>query len=117
MTELPDPGAVIDRIPEHPQGARLLAVLADRQIRGAGLYRTLLIWPYAIAPAVAAVLWIFLFHPQIGALPGPFPPPADGDAVTVVGASGVLEVLPASGYRTPAEAKAGLEGVTMRAAA
>jgi sn-glycerol 3-phosphate transport system permease protein len=44
----------------------LFAVMADRQIRGAGLYRTLLIWPYAVAPAVAAVLWIFLFHPQIG---------------------------------------------------
>jgi sn-glycerol 3-phosphate transport system permease protein len=46
--------------------ALLLAVLADRRIRGAGAYRTLLIWPYAIAPAVAAVLWIFLFHPSIG---------------------------------------------------
>ncbi|TCZ58564.1 sn-glycerol-3-phosphate ABC transporter permease UgpA [Roseicella aquatilis] len=46
--------------------ALVLAVLADRQIRGAGLYRTLLIWPYAIAPAIAAVLWIFLFHPQVG---------------------------------------------------
>nr|WP_174890380.1 sn-glycerol-3-phosphate ABC transporter permease UgpA [Roseicella sp. DB1501] len=48
--------------------ALLLAVMADRQIRGAGLYRTLLVWPYAIAPAIAAVLWIFLFHPQIGML-------------------------------------------------
>ncbi len=46
--------------------ALFLAVLADREIRGRGLYRTLLIWPYAIAPAVAAVLWVFLFHPQIG---------------------------------------------------
>jgi sn-glycerol 3-phosphate transport system permease protein len=46
--------------------ALLLAVLADRRIRGAGVYRTLLIWPYAIAPALAAVLWIFLFHPSIG---------------------------------------------------
>jgi sn-glycerol 3-phosphate transport system permease protein len=43
-----------------------LAVLADKQIKGAGVYRTLLIWPYAIAPAVAAVLWIFLLHPQVG---------------------------------------------------
>ncbi|MEN0072798.1 MAG: sn-glycerol-3-phosphate ABC transporter permease UgpA [Paracraurococcus sp.] len=48
--------------------ALLLAVMADRRIRGAGLYRTLLVWPYAIAPAIAAVLWIFLFHPQIGML-------------------------------------------------
>jgi sn-glycerol 3-phosphate transport system permease protein len=46
--------------------ALLLAVLADRSIRGAGVYRTLLIWPYAVAPAVAAVLWIFMFHPSIG---------------------------------------------------
>ena len=43
-----------------------LAVLADRQIHGATAYKTLLIWPYAIAPAVAAILWIFIFHPQIG---------------------------------------------------
>jgi len=46
--------------------ALLFAVLADREIRGRGVYRTLMIWPYAVAPAVAAVLWIFLFHPQIG---------------------------------------------------
>jgi sn-glycerol 3-phosphate transport system permease protein len=48
--------------------ALLLAVLADRHIRGQGAYRTLLIWPYAVAPAVAAVLYIFLFHPNIGLL-------------------------------------------------
>jgi sn-glycerol 3-phosphate transport system permease protein len=48
-------------------GAALgLAVLADRHIRGSTVYKTLLIWPYAIAPAVAAVLWLFLFHPTIG---------------------------------------------------
>jgi sn-glycerol 3-phosphate transport system permease protein len=46
--------------------ALFLAVFADREIRGRGVYRTLLIWPYAIAPAVAAVLWILLMHPQIG---------------------------------------------------
>jgi sn-glycerol 3-phosphate transport system permease protein len=46
--------------------ALLLAVLADRQIRGTTIYKTLLIWPYAVAPAVAAVLWLFLFHPTIG---------------------------------------------------
>jgi sn-glycerol 3-phosphate transport system permease protein len=48
--------------------ALLLAVMADRQIRGAGLYRTLLIWPYAVAPAIAGVLWMFLFHPSLGTL-------------------------------------------------
>ena len=48
--------------------ALLLAVFADRDIRGRGLYRTLLIWPYAVAPAVAAVLWILVLHPQVGLL-------------------------------------------------
>jgi len=44
----------------------LFATLADKHIRGANVYKTLLIWPYAIAPALAAVLWLFLFHPSIG---------------------------------------------------
>ncbi|MGE5339216.1 MAG: sn-glycerol-3-phosphate ABC transporter permease UgpA [Gemmatimonadota bacterium] len=47
----------------------LLAVLADHIVRGALLFRTLLIWPYAVAPAVAGVLWVFLFSPAIGILP------------------------------------------------
>lgn len=46
--------------------ALLLAVMADRVLRGAGTYRTLLIWPYAVAPAVAAALWVFLFNPTVG---------------------------------------------------
>ena len=44
----------------------LLAVFADRVVRGAMVYRTLLIWPYAVAPAVAGVLWLFMFAPSIG---------------------------------------------------
>jgi len=44
----------------------LLAVFAERVVRGSGLYRTLLIWPYAVAPAVAGVLWLFMFAPSIG---------------------------------------------------
>jgi len=44
----------------------LLATMADRVLRGALAYRTLLIWPYAVAPAVAGVLWAFLFAPSIG---------------------------------------------------
>jgi sn-glycerol 3-phosphate transport system permease protein len=44
----------------------VLAVLADRVVRGAHAYKTLLIWPYAVAPAVAAVLWLFLFSPTLG---------------------------------------------------
>ena len=48
--------------------ALVLAVMADRRIRAATAYKTLLIWPYAVAPAVAAVLWLFIFHPSIGLL-------------------------------------------------
>ena len=43
-----------------------LAALADRLIKGAGVYQTLLNWPYAIAPAIAGVLWLFLFNGNIG---------------------------------------------------
>ena len=46
----------------------LLAVMADRVVRGRGFYRTLLIWPYAVAPAIAGMLWLFLFNPSIGSL-------------------------------------------------
>jgi sn-glycerol 3-phosphate transport system permease protein len=48
--------------------ALALAVFADREIRGRAMYRTLLIWPYAIAPAVSAVLWLFILNPQVGLL-------------------------------------------------
>jgi sn-glycerol 3-phosphate transport system permease protein len=46
----------------------VLAVMADRVLRARGLYRTLLIWPYAVAPAVAGMLWLFLFNPTMGTL-------------------------------------------------
>jgi sn-glycerol 3-phosphate transport system permease protein len=48
--------------------ALFLAVQADKSLRGATVYRSLLIWPYAVAPAVAAVLWLFLFQPNVGLL-------------------------------------------------
>ena len=44
----------------------LLAAMADRVVRGALAYRTLLIWPYAVAPAVAGVLWAFILAPSVG---------------------------------------------------
>jgi sn-glycerol 3-phosphate transport system permease protein len=44
----------------------LLATMADRVVKGAIGYKTLLIWPYAVAPAIAGVLWAFLFAPSIG---------------------------------------------------
>ena len=46
--------------------ALLLAVMAERVIRGATTYKTFIIWPYAVAPVVAAVLWYFLFNPTVG---------------------------------------------------
>jgi sn-glycerol 3-phosphate transport system permease protein len=46
--------------------ALLFAVMADRQIKGAQIYTTLLIWPYAVAPAIAGVLWMFMFNPSLG---------------------------------------------------
>lgn len=48
--------------------ALFLAVQADRVIKGATTYKTLLIWPYAVAPAVAGVLFLFLFNPNVGLL-------------------------------------------------
>ena len=48
--------------------ALLLAVLANRVVRGGATYKTLIIWPYAVAPAVAGVLWLFLFDPSVGTL-------------------------------------------------
>ncbi len=46
----------------------LLAVQADKSLAGAGVYKTLLIWPYAVAPVVAGVLWLFMFQPSLGML-------------------------------------------------
>ena len=43
-----------------------LALMADRIIKGFGAYRTFLVWPYAVAPAVAGILWLFMFSPGIG---------------------------------------------------
>jgi sn-glycerol 3-phosphate transport system permease protein len=48
--------------------ALLLATQADKQLKGAGIYRTLLIWPYAVAPAIAGVLWAFMFQPSFGVI-------------------------------------------------
>ncbi|WP_439572168.1 sn-glycerol-3-phosphate ABC transporter permease UgpA [Phreatobacter sp.] len=44
----------------------LLAVQADKQIKAAGAYKTFLMWPYAVAPAIAGVLWLFMFQPSLG---------------------------------------------------
>ncbi|SEN97912.1 carbohydrate ABC transporter membrane protein 1, CUT1 family [Paracoccus alcaliphilus] len=47
----------------------LLAVAVDRMIRSTSVYTTLLVWPYAVAPAVAGILWWFIFNPTIGVMP------------------------------------------------
>ena len=49
--------------------ALVLAVLADRAVKGASTYKLLITLPYAVAPAIAGVLWWFLFNPTIGVLP------------------------------------------------
>ncbi|KLK94981.1 glycerol-3-phosphate transporter permease [Microvirga vignae] len=51
--------------------ALLLATQADKSLRGGHAFKTLLIWPYAVAPAIAGVLWIFMFHPTLGTLARP----------------------------------------------
>jgi sn-glycerol 3-phosphate transport system permease protein len=48
--------------------ALLFAVMADKPLRGVALYRTLLIWPYAVAPPIAGVLWVFMLNPSLGVL-------------------------------------------------
>lgn len=47
----------------------LLAVAADRMLRSSRIYTTMLVWPYAVAPAVAGILWWFIFNPTIGIMP------------------------------------------------
>src|SRR3982750_4811179 len=49
--------------------ALLLASLANAKIRGLAIYRSLLLWPYGIAPAIAGIIWLFVFHPSYGILP------------------------------------------------
>jgi len=50
-------------------GSLVLAGLATQKIRGLAVYRTLLLWPYGIASAVAGIIFLFIFHPSYGILP------------------------------------------------
>ena len=43
-----------------------IAAMANRALRFKGLIRTMLIWPYAVAPAISGILWLFLLHPSYG---------------------------------------------------
>ncbi len=75
----------------------ILAVHADRALTGAGIYKTLLIWPYAVAPVVAGVLWLFMFQPSLGMLAkdirilgydwNPYLHPGDALALVIVSAT------------------------------
>ncbi len=49
--------------------ALLMALAVDRMLRSTRIYTTLLVWPYAVAPAVAGILWWFIFNPTVGLLP------------------------------------------------
>jgi sn-glycerol 3-phosphate transport system permease protein len=49
--------------------ALVVAALANEKVRGRAAYRALLLWPYAIAPAVSGLIWLFIFHPSYGVLP------------------------------------------------
>lgn len=51
--------------------ALLFATQADKNLKAASAFKTFLIWPYAVAPAIAGVLWIFMFHPSLGTLAQP----------------------------------------------
>jgi sn-glycerol 3-phosphate transport system permease protein len=50
-------------------GGLIVATLANQKLRGLALYRTALLWPYGIAPAVAGIIFLFIFHPSYGILP------------------------------------------------
>ena len=71
--------------------ALLFASQADKRLKAAQTYKTLLIWPYAVAPAIAGVLWIFMFHPTLGILARPlrvagldWNPMLDGDDALIL---------------------------------
>jgi sn-glycerol 3-phosphate transport system permease protein len=50
-------------------GGLVVATLANQKLRGLAIYRTALLWPYGIAPAVAGIIFLFIFHPSYGILP------------------------------------------------
>ncbi|QAA77226.1 MAG: Glycerol-3-phosphate ABC transporter, permease protein UgpA [Candidatus Bipolaricaulis sibiricus] len=77
----------------------LLAVMAHKPIRGARVYKTLLIWPYALAPAMAAVLWLFLFQPSIGILAQALQHAGIGWNYTLHGGQALLLVILASVWK------------------
>ena len=51
--------------------ALLFATQADKNLKAAPRLQDVMIWPYAVAPAVAGVLWFFMFQPSLGMLARP----------------------------------------------
>src|SRR5436309_12539508 len=51
--------------------ALLFATQADKNLKAAPAFKVLMVWPYAVAPAAAGVLWFFMFHPSLGTLARP----------------------------------------------
>jgi sn-glycerol 3-phosphate transport system permease protein len=79
--------------------ALLLAVFADREIRGRAIYRTLLIWPYAVAPVISAVLWLFILNPEVGLFGRWLNAHGIAWDYTVNGGQGMLLVIIASAWK------------------
>ena len=77
----------------------LLAVMADRAIRAATTYKTFIIWPYAVAPVAAAVLWYFLFNPTVGMISFFLKSIGIDWNFTLNGAQAMLLVILASAWR------------------
>lgn len=76
-----------------------LAVFADRSIAGKGVYRTLLIWPYAIAPAMSAVLFLFVLNPRVGLFGRWLNQHGVGWDYTLNGGQAMLMVIAASAWK------------------
>jgi sn-glycerol 3-phosphate transport system permease protein len=79
--------------------ALLLAAFADREIRGRAIYRTLLIWPYAVAPVISAVLWLFILNPEVGLFGRWLNAHGIAWDYTVNGGQGMLLVIIASAWK------------------
>jgi sn-glycerol 3-phosphate transport system permease protein len=79
--------------------ALVLAVLADRVVRGASIYKAVITWPYAVAPAIAGVLWWFLFNPSIGVLPRMLAPLGIVWNHTLDGTQALILVIIASAWK------------------
>ena len=79
--------------------ALLLAVSADRALRGLKVYRALLVWPYAVAPAIAGVVWMLLLHPAIGVIGRPLNRAGLGWDYLINGGQALLVVILASAWK------------------